>query len=346
MRITSASATPIDIRLSEAVPTGAGGIGDRGGMRITVGAGDFTGVGETAPIPGQPGPKLETLASELSNWCNTATDLTVEDALAKLDDDDHSVLTRFALHTALIDLQARADDMSLSQSLRQGAATRVRVNGLIGETSPAAVHARAIQLVDQGIPAIKLKVGAADHSLDITRIVAASEAAGSEVELRLDANGAWTVDAAARIIGRVGKHRVSYIEDPTSDRSEFAALAKETGVAVAIDLEATSDPDEAIQAAGVDTVVVKPAALGGIDRVLSLAERHPNHRIVISSSIDREIGLSVAVHAAATLAPTSGPHGLATGRLIRGMDPALLDVAGEVRVPAGPGVWNEVPEED
>ena len=40
MRITSASATPIDIRLSESLPTGAGGIGDRGGMRVTITAED------------------------------------------------------------------------------------------------------------------------------------------------------------------------------------------------------------------------------------------------------------------------------------------------------------------
>ena len=248
MRITSASATPIDIRLSESLPTGAGGIGDRGGMRVTITAEDLSGVGETAPIPGQSGPKLESLASELSRWCEGAADRTVDGALDGLDDDDLSTLSRFALHTALIDLQARAADTSVSQWLRAGAASRVRVNALIGESSPAAVHARAVELVQQGISAIKLKVGAVDQSLDITRIVAASEAAGSDVELRLDANGAWTTEATARIIGRVGKHRVSYIEDPTPDSSQFAMLAEQTGVDVAIDLTGTSDPDADIEA--------------------------------------------------------------------------------------------------
>lgn len=345
MRITRASSTPIDIRLNESVPTGAGSIGDRGGMRVTIETGEFIGVGETAPIPGQVGPKLEQLATEMADWCRAVTDSTIEEAVGTLDDHDHSVITRFALHTALTDIQARTHDQSVSQWLRPGAQTRIPVNGLIGEASPAAVHARARHLVDQGIRAIKLKVGAVDNSLDITRIVAASEAAGSGVELRLDANGAWSAEITARIIGRVGKHRISYIEDPTPNPTEFVAISEETGVSVAIDLDTESDPDEAIALAGVTTVVVKPAALGGIDRLIDLSERHPDHRFVVTSSIDRDVGLAAAIHAAATL-PASGPHGLATGRLIRNMDRALLDTNGEVRVPVGPGIWNATPEED
>ena len=92
--------------------------------------------------------------------------------------------------------------------------------------------------------------------------------------------------------------------------------------------------------------MVKPAAIGGIDKLLDLSERHPEHRFIVTSSIDRDVGLAAAVHAAAALAPTSGPHGLATGRLIRNMDPGLLDTSGEVRVPAGPGIWNPTPQDD
>lgn len=340
MRITSANSTAIDIRLNESVRTGAGSIGDRGGMRITLEAGDFTGVGETAPIPGQAGPKLEELATEIGQWCLSVVDNNVEDALAPLDGTALSPLSRFAAHTALIDLQARSLGIPVSRLLNPDAVSRVPVNGLIGESNPAAVHQRALQLVDQGVTAIKLKVGALDNSMDITRIVAASEAAGGYAKLRLDANGGWTAQAAARVIGRVGKHRISYIEEPTSDPSEYLALMEETGVQVALDLAVTNTPDEEIAAAGVGVVIVKPAALGGIDRVVELAQRHPDHQVVVTSSIDREVALAAAIHAAAALPSDSGPHGLATGRLIANMDEALLDTNGAVRVPDGPGVWN------
>lgn len=346
MRITRASSTPIDIRLNESVPTGAGSIGDRGGMQVTVETDDFTGVGETAPIPGLAGPKLEQLATEIAAWCRSVGTAGVDEAIDDLDSHDQSPLSRFAIHTALIDLQARHADMPVSAHLQDGAATRVRVNALIGESSPAAVHSRARLLVEQGFTALKLKVGAVDHSLDITRIVAASEAAGSAVELRLDANRSWSAQAAERVIGRVGKHRISYIEDPTDDLSEYASLAAATGVPVALDLGVGHNPDLDIKSANVGILVVKPAAVGGIDRLLALAQRYPDHRIVVSSSIDREVGLAAAVHVAAALPAGSGPHGLATGRLIRNLDPTLLDANGEVRVPAGPGVWNENVNDD
>ena len=344
MHVTSAKTTPIDIRLSSSVQTGAGSIGDRGGVRVTIEADGDTGVGETAAIPGQPGPGLEQLATETSQWCQSAQSAPVSDLIEGLDSAGLSPISRFAVHTALIDLQSRQADLSTSQWLSPGAATRVSVNGMISEVNPAAVHERARDLVDQNVSAIKLKVGSQDPGQDITRIVAASEAAGSSAELRLDANGAWTAEIAIRVIGRVGKHRISYIEDPTTDPSEFARIADECEVDVAIDLDAMTDPTEAIEAAGVRTVVVKPAAVGGIDRVLQLVEKYHDHRFIVSSSIQRQVGLAAAVHAAALIHTTNpGPHGLATGRLIHQMDQTLLDAHGQVRVPAGPGIWNEVP---
>ncbi len=342
MRITRASSSPIDIRLSASVRTGAGSIGDRGGIRISVETEDFTGIGEVAPIPGVNGPGLEKLATEITDWAEAAVFVPVDEALGSLDEGGLSRLSRFAVHCALADLKAKAADLPASQWLRAGSTTRIRINALIGEANPAAVHQRATELVAQNVSAIKLKVGAVDPSLDITRIVAASEAAGSNTELRIDANGAWTIDTALRVIGRVGKHRLSYIEDPTADLAEFAQVQAESGVAVALDLDPTGDPREAIERAGVHTLVVKPAALGGMDKALDLVRQYPDQRFVISSSIQREVGLAAAVHTAAAIAHEHpGPHGLATGRLIRRMDPTLLDVNGEVRVPAGPGVWNE-----
>lgn len=342
MEITGARRSSVDVRLSASVRTGAGTIGDRGGIRVEVDTKDLTGVGETAPIPGQPGPKLEHLAEEIGRWCQTAVGTDAEHQLGTLDEHGLTPIARFAVHTALADLVARSREMPASQWLRSGAATRVKVNGLVGDTNPAAVHERTRELVALRMSAIKLKVGAVDPSMDITRIVAASEAAGGQTELRLDANGAWSIETAIRVIGRVGKHRLSFIEDPTPNPADFGRVQQETGVDVALDVTAETDLSKALDEAQVSIIVVKPAALGGIDRLLRLARERDDLRLIVSSSIQREVGLAAAVHAAAALPHrASGPHGLATGKLIRGMDPSLVDANGEVRVPAGPGIWNE-----
>jgi o-succinylbenzoate synthase len=340
MQITRAESSTIDIRLTESLATGAGGIGDRGGLAIQLHTdADLIGLGETAPIPGIEGPGLEAIAVEIDGWNSTITGSTVDDALQALDAGSLSPLSRFAIHTALVDLQSQAAGAPAAQWLRAGSPAVVQVNGLVAETNPGAVHARITELVAQGMRAIKLKVGAVENAQDVTRIIAASEAAGPNVALRLDANRSWSPEIAERVIGRVGMHRIDYLEDPTMDETTYARIQEATGVSVALDVPVTHDPAGAVRAAGVSIAVLKPAAVGGIDRILDLARAMPELRIVVSSSIDREVALAAAVHAAAAL-PTGGEsHGLSTGALVRGVPEALVVTGGEIHVPLGPGVW-------
>jgi len=340
MKIASASASPIDIRLTETLTTSSGGIGDRGGLRLMVHVdGGAFGLGETAPIPGVEGPRLEDLAQELRQWSEAIVDSTVEDALGGLDDAGLSTLARFAVHTSLIDLESRAKAVPLAQYLRVGAHQHVAVNGLVTESNPAAIHSRVSLLAAEGVSAIKLKVGSSSTTEEVTRIIAASEAAGSSVELRLDANRNWDAETTERIIGRVGKHRISYIEDPTPEIGDYQALEAATGVRVAVDLSPMSSVDEQIDQAGVSVVVVKPAAVGGVDRVVDIARKYPEQQVVVTSSIDREIALAAAIHAAAALPSDPIAHGLSTGAIVRNMPTSLLAAEGRVAVPSGPGVY-------
>lgn len=346
MKIASASASPIDIRLTETLTTAAGGIGDRGGLRLMVHVEDGTfGLGETAPIPGVDGAGLEDLADEIHQWSENVVGSTVEDSLGDLDDLALSPLARFAVHTSLIDLVSRANDVPLSQYLRSGARRRMPVNVLVAEANPATIHARVGQLVADGVSAIKLKVGSTTVTDEVTRIIAASEAAGSSVELRLDANRSWDAETAERIIGRVGKHRISYLEDPTDTIAEFASLEASTGVRIAVDLTPTAPIEEQIAEADVSVVVAKPAAVGGVDRILDIARGHPDRQVIVTSSIDREIALAAAIHAAAALPGEAAAHGLATGSIVRNMPLALIAIQGSVRVPEGPGVYRPDPSE-
>ena len=341
MKITLAEATTIDIRLTASLTTGAGGVGDRGGLQVRLHTDTGAiGRGETAPIPGVEGQGLEAIAVEIESWCNTATGLEIDAAFDSLDKATLGPLARFGVHTALADLAGQDAGVPTAQWLRAGAPGSVPANGLVAEASPGAVHSRTAELTNSGMSAIKLKVGAVDPSQDVTRIIAASEAAGPEVSLRLDANKAWDAETTERVIGRVGRHRVDFIEDPTATTSEYLPLQESTGVSVALDLPVTNSPEQAIADAGVSIVVVKPAAIGGIDRILDLSRSHPDLRIIVSSSIDREIGLAAAVHAAAGLPDDTESHGIATGTLVRNMPSELLPNNGVVSVPPASGVWS------
>jgi o-succinylbenzoate synthase len=342
MQITNAESSSIDIRLNEALPTASGTVGDRGGLRVRLEIdGAKEGIGETAPIPGIDGPGLESIAAEINSWCAVAIGDSVDAAIAGLSASDvsPSPLARFAIHTALIDAKSRDAGLPLSQMLRAGAGTLVRVNALVSEANPGAVHARVLQLVADGMYAIKLKVGAVETAQDVTRIIAASEAAGPNVALRLDANRSWDAETAERVIGRVGMHRIDYLEDPTPNVSEYHSVEVATGVAVALDLPLTADPMGEIERANTSIVVIKPAAIGGVDRVMDLSRLMPDLDLVISSSIDREVALSAAIHTAAALPRSNRPHGLATGTIVRNMPASLIPTNGVLEVSAEPGVW-------
>lgn len=340
MKIISSDASSIDIRLNESLTTAAGGVGDRGGIRfaITTDSG-MIGLGETAPIPGFAGPGLESIASELESWSADAPGRGVDDALEQLDDAGLSPLARFAVHTALVDLKSAQANVPLSQWMRVGAPGVVKVNALVSETNPGAVHARVNELAQAGMSAIKLKVGSEEPALDVTRIIAASEAAGPNIELRLDANRAWDAETVKRVVGRVGKHRLTYIEDPTPNIDEYSAIQAEVDVPIALDLVITTDPLAEVKRAGVNVVVVKPAAVGGIDRLLDLARALEDTTIIVSSSIDREIALSAAIHVAAALPGPPQAHGLAIGSVVRNLPEELLAHDGVIQVPSGPGVY-------
>jgi len=346
MQISSASSTTFDIRLAETLTTGAGGIGDRGGLSLEVHeTNGRIGRGQTAPIPGMDGPGLESIAVDIDRWCGTAEATTVADALDALASFGGSPLARFAVHTALADLASQDAGVPMAQWMRAGAVGSVHANGLVTELNPGAVHSHTLELVSQGARAIKLKVGVAESAQDVTRIIAASEAAGPNVALRLDANRAWPREIAERVIGRVGMHRVDFIEDPTNSPQEYRGIEESTGVAVAIDVPITHEPAAAIEAANVSVAVIKPAAVGGVDRVIDLARSRPDQRIIVTSSIDREVALAAAIHAAAALPTQGDAHGLSTGLLVRNMSASLLPHDGVVAVPTGPGVWSERPTE-
>ena len=184
MSCVSAEITPIDIRLTRIVGTGAGGVADRGGLYLCVtDEQGRIGYGEAARIPGDRSfPTLETLATELRDWGLVACGADIDELLATIDSHRLCGASRFAVHTALSDLAAQSAALPLAQWLAPDAASTVLTNALVAAPTPAAVHAEVGAQASKGFRAIKLKVGVGDITTDITRIIAASEAAGSDVE--------------------------------------------------------------------------------------------------------------------------------------------------------------------
>ncbi|MBW2422994.1 MAG: o-succinylbenzoate synthase [Deltaproteobacteria bacterium] len=256
-----------------------------------------------------------------------------------------------ALDTALHDLAAKQASLPLAEWLarRAGRAGRsvesLAVQALVGGTKAEAVAEQARAAREAGFTTYKLKLAvcaqAPDLSGDLERVAALREAVGAEARLRLDANEAWSRRAAEAALSALAVFDVDYVEQPVAreDLAGLAALSASAPIAVAA--------DEALLGEGLETClasraarifVVKPAALGGLDRARRLARRAEalGIRIVWSTLLDGAVSRSALWHLAAGLGPRDEIHGLATGGWLAADLAATPDVrAGRLGAPDG-----------
>ena len=133
-----------------------------------------------------------------------------------------------AVETALCDLKARLLGQPLHQLL--GAvrdAAPVYGSGGFTSYSERQLVAQLSGWAEQGIPRVKMKIGR-DPEADVRRVEAARRELGEEVELFVDANGAYDRKLALRQARRFEELGVTWFEEPvSSDDLEGLALLRE-----------------------------------------------------------------------------------------------------------------------
>ena len=172
---------------------------------------------------------------------------------------------------------------------------------------------------------------------DIDRVAAVRDALGPAGRIRVDANGGWEVDQAARMLRRLGSFGLEYAEQPCATLDELARLRRLVDVPLAADesIRKASDP-LAVRAAGAaDIVVLKVAPLGGVRAALRIAAGC-GLPVVVSSAVESSVGLAAGVALAAALPTLEHDCGLATMSLLTGdvTDDPLVPVAGMLPVRA------------
>lgn len=365
---------PFRLPLSTPLSTAAGTIDEREGFLVRLdpeaAALDEPGIGEATPLPGW---------TESHESCRTALDRALDvlaedgtrDALAELDD---APAARHGLALALADARARARREPLYRTL--GADSRVEhvpVNAAIGDCRSEETAERAVDAVERGFDCLKLKAGVRPVPEDLERVRTVRDAVGDGIELRLDANGAWTRPEAEEALDDLVGLEVSYVEQPLSagDLAEHAGLRRSTTESALDGSDRSAEGrsrvgesrvgialDESVAEVGIDTilqrqvadvVILKPMVLGGPDRAVAAARRARRMGVtpVVTTTVDAVYARTGAVHVAASLqagrATASGPSpacGLATAdRLAEDLagDPAPVE-DGRIHVPQHPGL--------
>jgi len=202
----------------------------------------------------------------------------------------------------------------------------------VNVTVPAVGPELARQIVERSAcRTAKVKVAEPGQApaQDIDRVAAVRDALGPGGRIRVDANGAWDVDQAARMLRDLAEFGLEYAEQPCATLAELASLRRLVDVPLAADesIRKASDP-AAVRAAGAaDIVVLKVAPLGGVRAALRVAAGC-GLPVVVSSAVESSVGLAAGVALAAALPELDYDCGLATMSLLTG------DVTADPLVPA------------
>lgn len=212
----------------------------------------------------------------------------------------------------------------------QGPPPALRSRVPVNATVPAVAAGEVARILERfpGCTTVKIKVAESGQQLvdDVARVAAVLQARPG-ARVRVDANGAWSVDEAAhavRVLDQAvraadatrapGTGPVSldgpgleYVEQPCASVEELTELrarlaADDVRVDVAADesIRRAEDPLRVVRAGGADRAVVKAAPLGGPRRLLAVAAQL-GVPVTVSSALDSAVGVSAGIAAAAAL---------------------------------------------
>jgi o-succinylbenzoate synthase len=326
----------VQMRFARPLTTAYGALHSREIVEVTLtGEDGRSGRGEAAPLEPYDGVSIERVLAALEAYRRALAQplgagVTALDACRAADDLPQALA---AIDLALWDLGGRRAGRAVCDLLASSPARAIAVNASIGALDPQEAAAAAAAAVAAGYSCLKLKVGVGD---DDARVAAVRAAVGPEPQLRLDANGAWSVDQAERALAQLARHGLELVEEPVSGLAATSELRARVPMRIAID--ETAAQAGALTARVADAVCLKISRCGGIGGLLAAATlvRASGADVYLSSTYDGPLGIAAALHAAAALAPLP-PCGLATLELFE--DAPLLRVhGGEIQVPSSPGL--------
>ncbi|WP_442931964.1 o-succinylbenzoate synthase [Mycobacterium sp. 050134] len=188
----------------------------------------------------------------------------------------------------------------------------------INATVPAVAAAQVADVLARfpGARTAKVKVAEPGQTLadDVDRVNAVRHLVPT---VRVDANGGWTVDQAARAAAALSADGpLEYLEQPCATIAELAELRGRIDVPIAADesIRKADDPLAVVRARAADIAVLKVAPLGGVWALLAIAAQI-DIPVVVSSALDSAVGIGHGLTAAAALPMLGHACGLGTGGL-------------------------------
>ena len=301
--------------------------------------GDKTGVGECAPLPDLSCDALpdETYEAKLHQFCQALCET------GELDDDALRPYPsmRFGLETALLSLLTSHFPLLFDTPFSRGE-EGIPINGLVWMGNYDEMLQRMEEKLEKGFRCVKLKIGAIDfeQELDLVKRIR-DRFSFHEVELRLDANGAFKYEEALYKLELLSQYAIHSIEQPIRQGqwAYMAELCRESPLPIALDEEliGVNDPEmkgHMLNVIKPRYIILKPSLHGGMMGCREWIETARQQGIGswITSALESNIGLNAIAQFASDV---YGPHirmpqGLGTGQLFTDNIPMPLEIRGDM----------------
>lgn len=198
------------------------------------------------------------------------------------------------------------------------------INGLVWMGEPEYMKHQIEEKLAQGFHCIKLKIGAIDFDEELALLRFIRENFTPEkVEIRVDANGAFSLNEALNKLSQLSGFKLHSIEQPIrkNETDSMAELCKITPLPIALDEELIGvfnyeDKEALLLKVKPQYIILKPSFIGGFkgtDEWISLAEKH-GIGWWMTSALESNIGLN-AIAQWTFLKQNTMPQGLGTGAL-------------------------------
>ncbi len=278
-----------------------------------------TGIGECGLFRGLSVDDVPKYEKQLA-WVCDSINLDLKVLLSKL---AAFPSIQFGLEQAFLSLQS-SDNFKLFPSKFTDSKASIPINGLIWMGEKEFMKQQIKEKLKTGFTTIKLKIGAIDFSKELELIKSIrSEFAADEIELRVDANGAFFPSNALEKLNRLADYDLHSIEQPikVGQWEAMAKLCETTPLPIALDEELIGVFDSAqkrdlLEEIKPQYIILKPSLIGGIkgsNEWIKLAEKQ-NIDWWITSALESNIGLNAIAQYTYSLG-IKIPQGLGTGGL-------------------------------
>ncbi len=293
-----ASWTKYTLEFRRPAGTSRGTLGLKDSYFIRLEGDGIKGLGECGILRGLSADDRPDYESKLHEVCKQID--SYDRALSLISELDVWPSIQGGLEMALLDF--KSDNHILFPSDFTDGFERQPINGLIWMGEPDFMLSQLEERLEQGYLVIKMKIGALDLEQEIKLIEKVRERYGPhEIQLRVDANGAFSPKNVMPILQRLDDLRVHSIEQPikAGQWKDLARICKESPLPIALDEELIGvfegqRKEEMLDKIQPRYIILKPSFLGGFKKAEEWIDEAEKRGIGwwVTSALESNYGLS------------------------------------------------------